>query len=165
MGDLDGHRCNSEMNLKFDEEFHKIASNENTNKYGCTVPFHPSISFTKEGENSKICENETLGILAFNYYDALRSSSWSPELTPCARFDIFIGLPDIDDTDNKNEEATIKLYMNTDIKVKSIVLYYDSTTLVAQIGGCVGMLLGISIVDVVKTFNSIFNHIVHKICK
>ena len=71
----------------------------------------------------------------------------------------------MDNTGNSMEEAYIRLYMKTEIKVKSIVLYYDSTTLVSQIGGCAGILVGISILDIVKMFNSSFMTMIHKLFK
>ena len=43
-----------------------------------------------------------------------------------------------------------------DIKVKSTVMYYDSTTLAAEIGGYVGMFLGVSMVDLAMAFNFFF---------
>ena len=59
-------------------------------------------------------------------------------------------MPDIDEKDNDPNEAYVRLYLKTKIKVKSTVLYYDSTTLAAEIGGYIGMLLGVSLVDLVR---------------
>ena len=165
MGDMEGHRCNPEMNLNFDKEFYKQISEENENMFGCSVPFHPSINSSKSGMITKICDNATQGIKAFTHYDESRDTVWTPEFTPCAVFNIFFGLPSMDDTGNSMKEAYIRLYMKTEIKVKSIVLYYDSTTFVSQIGGCVGILLGISMVDIVKMFNSSFITMINKIFK
>ena len=165
MGNMEGHKCNPEMNQKFDEYFYKLISEENMNKFGCTVPYHRPMNFSKTRKVSKICDNVTQGIQAWTHYDETRSSSWPHQFTPCARFDISMGLPFIDTTGNSMEEAYIKIYMLPEIKVKSIVLYYDSTTLVSQIGGCVGILLGVSIVDIVKTFNSLLIALVHKVFK
>ena len=165
MGDLEGHRCNPEMNFNFDQEFYKQISEENENAFGCSIPFHPPINSTKTGEITKICTNATQGIQAFTHYDESRDTVWTPEFTPCEVFNIFFGLPSMDNTGNSMEEAYIRLYMKTEIKVKSIVLYYDSTTLVSQIGGCAGILVGISILDIVKMFNSSFMTMIHKLFK
>ena len=70
----------------------------------------------------------------------------SIEEIPCADFDIFPGLPRIDKGDN-DTIAYIRLYIKPKIKIKSIIIYYDSHTLAAEIGGYVGMFLGVSMVD------------------
>ena len=111
MRSMEGHKCNPEMNQKFDDYFYKLISEENMNKFGCTVPYHPPISFSKTGEISKICKNVTLGMQAWTHYDETRSSSWPHQFTPCARFDISMGLPFIDTTGNSMEEAYLKIYM------------------------------------------------------
>ena len=165
MGDMEGHECNPKMNLNFDDEFYRHISEENGSQFGCSIPFHPPVNSTNTGKITKICDNATQGIQAFTHYDESRDSVWTPEFTPCAVFNIFFGLPSIDDTGNNNAEAYIRLYMKTDIKVKSIVLYYDSTTLISQIGGCAGILVGISILDIVKTFNASFISMIHKFFK
>ena len=41
------------------------------------------------------------------------------DLVPCAWFDIFTGLTDVDETDNNMEEAYARLYLKAKIKVKS----------------------------------------------
>ena len=74
----------------------------------------------------------------------------SPESTPCANFEISLGLPKIDDTDNNMNEAYIRMYPKAQIKMKTTVLYYDFTTLAAEIGGYAGICLGVSLVDIAR---------------
>ena len=57
---------------------------------------------------------------------------------------------------NDPNEAYIRLYVNPNIKVKSIVIYYDSTTFAGEVGGYIGMLLGVSVVDLAIIFNATF---------
>ena len=45
-------------------------------------------------------------------------------------------------------------------KVKSVILYYDMTTLVADVGGYIGMLLGVSLVDLTIMCNAVFSKVV-----
>ena len=59
----------------------------------------------------------------------------------------------MDDTDNDMSEAYTRLYPKAQIKMKTTVLYYDFTTLAAEIGGYAGICLGVSLVDIVRTIN------------
>ena len=125
--------------------------------FGCTVPFHPPIQLELDHQDVKICDNATNGKSAYeNWKDSKTGSLVSPDETLCAWFDIFLGLPFIDDDGNNPSEAYIRLYIKSKIKVKSIVIYYDSTTLAAEIGGYVGMFLGVSFVDIAILVNSAF---------
>ena len=74
-------------------------------------------------------------------------------LVPCARIDISLGIPKVDVKDNNKNEAYIRMYPKAQIKMKTTVLYYDFTTLVADIGGYAGMFLGLSVIDIVRIMN------------
>ena len=67
--------------------------------------------------------------------------------------DISLGIPIIDN-DQFDNEAFIKVYIKSDMRVKSLILYYDLTTLMAEVGGLVGMFLGVSLLDLTIIFNS-----------
>ena len=86
----------------------------------------------------------------------------SHEYTPCDGFDVFLGLPFINDGNDENE-AYIRLYVNSKIKVKKIIIYYDSTTFAGEVGGYIGMLLGVSFVDLAIIFNSSFTKWIHRL--
>ena len=160
LGDLDKHSCNAEMNHNYDKTFYERLSKENEAKFNCSVPFHPPITSEITGNNVEICNNSATGRKAYNYYkDLWAASTLSPNDEPCAGFDIFLGLPFFADNDNANE-AYIKLYIKSKIKVKSVVFYYDFTTLVAEVGGYIGLLLGISLVDLTILCNKGFLKIV-----
>ena len=77
------------------------------------------------------------------------------EAVPCSWFDVFLGLPFINEGNDENE-AYIRLYVNPKIKVKKIVIYYDSTTFAGEVGGYIGMLLGFSVIDLAIIFNATF---------
>ena len=94
-----------------------------------------------------------MGGKALKLFDDAKDAPISKGDVPCARYDIDLGYPDVSDKEDMNE-AFIKFYLKTDIKVKSTVIYYDSTTLAAEIGGYVGMFLGVSLVDLAIIFNS-----------
>ena len=154
MGDMEGHHCNPEVNTNFDNKIYQHVAEVNENILGCSVPFHPPSYHSSTKKLIEICRNATNGIKAFQKFDSFNDVILSEEFIPCQNFDIFLGMPDIDEKDNDPYEAYIRLYLKTKIKIKNTVLYYDSTTLAAEIGGYIGMLLGVSLVDLVMIANS-----------
>ena len=157
IGHLKKHQCTPETNLHYDKIFYKEIAIENQKKFGCSVPFHPPIQLESDNKDVKICDNATVGKSALeNWSDAKSGSLVGNDQSPCAWFDIFLGLPVIDDDGNDPTEAYIRVYIKSKIKVKSIVIYYDSTTFAAEIGGYVGMFLGVSLVDIAILVNSGF---------
>ena len=130
--------------------------------YGCSVPFHPPTYSENGNKEIEICNNITAGMNAHDHYMSYLGSVVSSKDKPCAIFDINVGLPDIDDEGNDMKEAYVRLYLKTEIKVKSIVIYYDSTTFAAEVGGYVGMIIGVSIVDLAILFNAGALKIIYK---
>ena len=165
IGDLDGHRCNEEMNFKQDITWYTLIARENEKMFGCSVPFHPPIDTEDGGKEIEICRNSSTGKEAYDHYFQARDTLLDGGYPPCANFDIYFGLPDTDDTDNKMTEAFLRLYIKTDIRVKSTVIYYDENTFAAEIGGYVGMFLGVSMIDLAIIFNSSILSMVNKFFK
>ena len=89
----------------------------------------------------------------------------SKSSVPCSAYDISLCLPQIDDKDNNMNESYIRLYPKTDIKIKSIILYYDFYALAADVGGYIGMCLGISMIDFTRAFNVALVFIISRISK
>ena len=135
--------------------FYKKIAKENKKLYGCSVPFHPQFFEKVSGEEIKICDNVTAGSKAHANFRGSRDARLSAGDTPCAEFDIFLGLPFIDNEDNDVKEAFIRLYIKSKIKIKRIVIHYDLTTFAAEIGGYIGMVLGVSLVDLAVKFRSV----------
>ena len=69
--------------------------------------------------------------------------------------EISVGIPDVGN-DGSDNEAYIMIYIKSDVKVKTVILYYDLTTLFAELGGYTGMFLGVSFVDLIILCNSAF---------
>ena len=109
----------------------------------------------------EICNNTSDGKKAYADYLVSKSADVvSREEVPCADFVIFPGLPLIQKGNNYTM-AYIRLYIKPSIKIKSIIIYYDSHTLAAEIGGYVGMFLGVSMVDLSVLLCSGIKKLVH----
>ena len=143
------------MNYNYDDAFYRRVSEENEDKFGCSIPFEPPITSKITGNAIKICNTSELGQRAHaTFLVEIENGAISLENEPCSSFDIVFGIPLIDDFENPENEAYIKFYMKAKIKVKSMVLYYDFTTLVAEVGGYIGMFLGMSLIDITILINT-----------
>ena len=155
LGERHDHFCNGDMDSNYDEEIYKMIANKNSESLNCSVPFHPPIRSDMTGKLIGICNNSNLGMKAYeNYDEALRIGPQIPKYKPCSSMDVVLGLPLIA-LDQDGNEAFIRFYFKSHVKVKSIILYYDFASLVADLGGYIGMLLGISLIDLTLKFNSI----------
>ena len=119
--------------------------------FGCSVPWHPKY-FSKSKKKINICRASEAGINAFKQFSDLKDAPITVGDVPCVRYDVDLGNPDVSDGNDMNE-SFIRFYLKADIKVKSTVMYYDSTTLTAEIGGYEGMFLGVSMVDLAMALN------------
>ena len=61
-----------------------------------------------------------------------------------------------------DEKNGIKVYLKTATKVKKSVLDYSGISMVAEIGGYTGLLLGISLVHLTAVLDKVFSRVVHK---
>ena len=144
------------MSLKYDDLFYSRVATENEKNYNCSVPFHPAIRSETTNITIPVCKDSKTGMKVYNHYSESKSSSvLNEEAVPCSWFDVFLGLPFINEGNDENE-AYIRLYVNPKIKVKKIVIYYDSTTFAGEVGGYIGMLLGFSVIDLAIIFNATF---------
>ena len=157
MGDVEGHFCNEQMNYNYDKKFYEKVAFENERDLNCSVPFHPTTNSSITGRQIEICSDSKDGKKAIrNWVASFYSSSETPLDKPCAEMEFFLGFPLVNE-DRSESEAYIKIYIKSHVKVKSVILYYDMTTLVADVGGYIGMLLGVSLVDLTIMCNAVFS--------
>ena len=155
-------QCNPRMNKQFDNDWYHRNARQSEKQFGCVIPMYSSIVSTKMNREIEVCQNSTLGYKAMKYYFKKLDVADSDRLVPCAKFDFHLGIPDIDDTNNEMHEAYLKLYLNTDVLIKTTILYYGSVELAAEIGGFVGMILGISLIDIAKLLSFIIDVTIQK---
>ena len=161
---MDEHLCNLKMNLKYDDVLYNTIAGENEKEFSCSVPFHPVTTSNVTGRVIKICNTSEIGSKASGKFYSIRSSFPQSKNKPCAKMDIFMGLPLVDNRPtNPSNESYIRLYIKSNVKVKSVIMYYDFSTFVAEIGGYVGMFMGMSLMDFTIMCNTaLFNFITRK---
>ena len=113
----------------------------------------------------EICSNSEDGRKALTNYNEIRLvGSHAKNHKPCAMMDIIFGLPHIDENNNSRHEAYIKLYLKETVKVKTMILYYDVSTLGAELGGNIGVIIGISLMDLtIKGSTALFAFVTAKL--
>ena len=149
--------CNADRDFTFDDTVYEIANSELEKEHNCTIPFLPKIPSNIRGDPSEICKVEETGRNALKLYQNIESNAL--ENVPCARMDISLGLPFITNDSaapggsvpyqgyGSDDTAFILLYFKTSVKVKRTIFDYDFLTLVAELGGYTGLLIGISLVE------------------
>ena len=102
-----------------------------------------------------VCNNSETGKMALDNLLSLKDKGPDlPNNKPCAGLNVFLGQPDIG-KNTVDDQAFIRLYLKSEVKVKSVILYYDFTTLAADIGGYIGMFLGYALLNLPHFFITI----------
>ena len=149
--------CNEDMTKNFDDMLYENANKELERKYGCSIPFLPQMRSMATGEILEICESAEMGQLALETYIDLETKMLGN--VPCTRMDVSLGMPHVSHDAatpqgsipyqgyGSDDTAFVLFYFKPTIKVKSTVLEYDFVTLVAEIGGYVGLFIGVSLAE------------------
>ena len=77
---------------------------------------------------------------------------------PCDYMDVSFGYPSIYDIAD-DDESSLTFYFKTSIPVRQSHLAYPQSSLLAEIGGYMGLLLGFSILDFAKVVDLFCNRI------
>ena len=69
-------------------------------------------------------------------------------------------------TENGNENETyVKFYIKEEIPVRESFLSCSAVTLLAELGGYVGLIIGVSLMDIVSLIDKIFAKFIQKFQK
>ena len=157
LGEEKDHLCNKDMDYNYDANFYSTVAHENEKRFNCSVPFHPPTKSNVTGKLIEICKNSSLGIKAYN--NRWKVYSKMPQIhnyKPCTWIDVTLGMPHV----SQKEGSFIRLYFKSHFKIKSIISYYDFSSLIADVGGYTGMLLGISLIDLTVQFNNLLVRVI-----
>ena len=131
--------CNNEKTYQIDACNYNGTEKQSLEELGCTTPFGPN--------KNKICTNQTIGRKAIlTYYSSMYSDSeknCEGCHYPCSYFIVSTKL------DNKNKVSPGRSYVCLNfeqlIQVTKSHYTYSELSLIAEIGGYVGLFLGISV--------------------
>ena len=169
----DNKPCDPLLNLQFDDNLYQVANKELVKLNNCTIPFLPINTRNVTQDPLKICENAEMGKSAMSLYLDIESRLLGN--IPCSRMDVFLGMPAITNDSalpggsvpyqgyGSDITSFILLYFKTNIKVKTVVWDYDILTLVAEIGGYTGLLVGFPIARGIILINSVILKITIKL--
>ena len=73
---------------------------------------------------------------------------------PCTSMTITFGFP-IYDHNYAPDKGRVVIYFKTNINVRKNIVFYDQVHMLAEIGGYIGLLLGLSLLDLAVLFRSL----------
>ena len=76
--------------------------------------------------------------------------------------DIYFGYPILDG--NNPNESYVKLYFKSSVNVRRNILAYSEVSLFAEVGGYLGLLLGVSLLDITKLVRLLFTRNGKNVC-
>ena len=139
-----GNQCNSSMNLGYDENLYRRLNEVLISKFGCSVPFLPHIPSTENTKTTKVCQSPDTRKKAYALYDLLKRNKENKVCpNPCSSLVVYFGIM-FKDSGYDKDRAYLQLYLPTTTNINFTVLDYDEISMLADIGGYSGLLLGLS---------------------
>ena len=149
--ELNGNGCINQKQYSKDQCVDKIIQSESLEKVGCTTPFGI--------DKSKICANVSNAIKALKIYDeGMNMWRWNGSdilarecLIPCSIFTFSTeAINSRQDIMGKELHAMVVIKFEDLIKVTTDYYTYTALSLIAEIGGYVGLFLGISVNQIIN---------------
>ena len=144
--------CSDETNSEFDNCFYQSIAQDLMNELNCVVPF------IKTSKNSSICVNKAQTedekmMLAFK--KSFSNATTGKCMSPCESMKIFFGLL-FDDGLRNDGKSFLRIYLKSNIEFKQTIYDYTLLSLLAEIGGYTGLLLGISVANITTVLEMMF---------
>lgn len=141
--------CTKNPPLFYDDCIYEKLYELMLNSTGCTVPWLP--------KKSKICTNLGKSRKAFKIYKDNRRNQNSNCPNSCTFTDVNLGPPIIENYVTQPRQASAVFYFRKDVKTSTEYLIYTQLSMIAEIGGYVGLCLGISFVNIGTLINKILD--------
>ena len=119
------------------------------NKYGCVMPFHTTKTTEKQCLPNVTMREEYLEFLFNKVFESICHM-------PCGAMEVTFPSISLDKTGSENETYT-KVYFLHAVKIQTILQNYTIITFLAEVGGYMGLLLGMSLLDTHKLFHWFYN--------
>ena len=116
-------------------------------KFGCVTPY----GYNK----TNICTNATLAEKAYDYFDFTFKTYTNNCLNPCTFF--LIDAIKIDEDNWTEDSAYLQLSFQEYVKVTEAFYNYLTLSMIAEIGGYVGLFLGVSFYQITDVLNALIS--------
>ena len=134
-----GSPCNNDKTYQIDACNYNGAEKKSLEELGCTTPFAPN--------KNKICTNRTIGKRAYSNFNRFMYSHSEENYEgckyPCSYFKV--STKQNGGYAESEKVATVQLNFAELIQVSKSYYTYSELSLIAEIGGYVGLFLGISV--------------------
>ena len=143
--------CSDETDFEFDNCFYQAIGQDLMNEFNCVVPF------IKTSENNNICLNKSqteAGKMMIALEKSLTTTG--PCMSPCTSMDIDFGVLFDDAIRNDDKKSFLRIYFKSNIKFQQTIYDYTLLSLLAEIGGYTGLLLGISVANITTVLEKMF---------
>lgn len=147
--------CNHKMDHHFDSILYEAVNNQLELEFGCTLPFLPDLQ-SKQRPNASvpICSSDKdhLKKVYSTYLYGIKVGQNTLVEKPCTGMEITPGWAFLGKNSHP-DKASIKIYLKSTVVTKHSVLDYNNTSMLADIGGYLGLLLGVSVVNISVLIN------------
>ncbi len=140
--------CTDDPNFVYDHCMYEKMFDLMVDKVGCTVPWLH--------DKSRICADSNSAQKALKMYHENRRNQLNICLRSCIFTDVNLG-PPVKESGNSGE-SKIVLYFRKDVKTVTEYLLYDEMSMFAEIGGFMGLFLGVSFLNVAYLFNKLLEY-------
>lgn len=146
--DDNGKSCSFDENYSRDKCVNEEVETKSLQEFNCTTPFGPN--------KAQICQDPEVGAKVNEIYIEKIEKHRHNCLSPCSFLSIMA--TKTKEIDKKTSYANGQLSINfkENIKVNTSYFVYSGLTLIAEIGGYVGLFLGVSINQVTNLIEWIF---------
>ena len=145
-----GITCDPDLDIGFDDCLINALDKRALKSIGCTFPTLTKLT-------SKACDakmmNETQSKLLHNYKLFKSQSEVLDCALPCSTMNVALGIPKYDKY--PEDKVRAKVYFKRSVTEKRNIVPYDWVSLMAEIGGYVGLLLGWSLMDLRTIFRAL----------
>ena len=128
---------NTYAQKSYDDCIYENLSSKMMSEIGCTVPWQPN--------KSKICENPIKALKVRDLYEENRRNQKDICLDSCQLTNVYLG-PAVEELNKATTKANF--YFRRDIKKSTEYLLYQELSLLAESGGIVGLILGVSVLHI-----------------
>ena len=156
MFDFGGKQCTTEPRFNKDACTESKLDVKSLEKFGCTTPFGP--------KKDKICRDHVNGSKVMALYSKTMEENVDNCDSPCLfvktkAIKTMVEMKDISDINHEDYGVYLVISFPKNIQVIEAYYLYSTLTMIAEIGGYVGLFLGVSVIQISTLFNAVLEKI------